>query len=181
MKRGRTEEWTKWRGLVSEQIASRQTVAAFCRDRGLCDWQFYDWKKRVREGEAAKFVAVKVAAVAKQAPAAAGRAIEVRLPRGRSLVIEPGFDAGHRMRRKIGKVDCLPVLVSERGQRLTPSSTHKTFATLSRAIGLRPPATKNRNGRGPRLQDFRHCFATRRLINWYRGRWSLASRRRKTS
>lgn len=59
-------------------------------------------------------------------------------------------------------------LVSERGQRLTPSSTRKTFATLSRAIGLRPPATKNRSGRGPRLQDFRHCFATRRLINWYR-------------
>src|SRR5262249_32267811 len=25
-----------------------------------------------------------------------------------------------------------------------------------------------RVGRGPRLQDFRHSFATRRLINWYR-------------
>ena len=59
-------------------------------------------------------------------------------------------------------------LVSERGQRLTPSSTRKTFATLSRAIGLRPPGRKNRSGRGPRLQDFRHSFATRRLINWYR-------------
>lgn len=59
-------------------------------------------------------------------------------------------------------------LVSERGQRLAPSSTRKTFATLSRAIGLRPPGRKNRSGRGPRLQDFRHSFATRRLINWYR-------------
>lgn len=95
MKHGRTEEWVKWRGLVSEQIASGQTVAAFCRDRGLRDWQFYDWKKRVREGEAAKFVAVKVAAVAEPALAVACRAIEVRLPRGRSLMIEPGFDAGH--------------------------------------------------------------------------------------
>lgn len=47
MKHGRTEEWAKWRKLVSEQIASGQTVAAFCRDRGLRDWQFYDWKKRV--------------------------------------------------------------------------------------------------------------------------------------
>jgi hypothetical protein len=95
MKHGRTEEWAKWRRLVSEQIASGQTVAAFCRDRGLRDWQFYDWKKRVRGAEAAKFVAVEVAAVAKQAPAAADRAIEVRLSRGRSIVIEPGFDAGH--------------------------------------------------------------------------------------
>ena len=60
MKRGQTEEWAKWRGLVSEQIASGQTVAAFCRDRGLRDWQFYDWKKRVREAGASKFVAVEV-------------------------------------------------------------------------------------------------------------------------
>ncbi len=95
MKRGQTEEWAKWRSLVSEQIASEQTVAAFCRDRGLRDWQFYDWKKRVRGAEAAKFIPVEVATVAEQALATAGRAIEVRLPRGRSLVIEPGFDAGH--------------------------------------------------------------------------------------
>jgi hypothetical protein len=81
--------------LVSEQIASGQTVAAFCRDRGLRDWQFYDWKKRVREAEAANFVAVEVAAVAEPALAVACGAIEVRLPRGRSLMIEPGFDAGH--------------------------------------------------------------------------------------
>ena len=59
-------------------------------------------------------------------------------------------------------------LVSERGQRLAPSSTRKTFARLSCAIGLRPPARRRRSGRGPRLQDFRHSFVTRRLINWYR-------------
>jgi hypothetical protein len=47
MKHGRTEEWAKWRRLVSEQIASGQTVAAFCRDRGLRVWQFYDWKKQL--------------------------------------------------------------------------------------------------------------------------------------
>ncbi|MBX8634776.1 MAG: tyrosine-type recombinase/integrase [Thermoplasmata archaeon] len=59
-------------------------------------------------------------------------------------------------------------LISEQGRRLAPSSTRKTFATLSCAIGLRPPARENRSGRGPRLQDFRHSFVTRRLINWYR-------------
>jgi hypothetical protein len=95
MKHGQTEEWAKWRKLVSEQIASGRTVAAFCRDRSLRDWQFYDWKKRIRETEAAKFVPVEVEAVAEQAHAAAGRAIEVRLPRARSLLVEPGFDASH--------------------------------------------------------------------------------------
>jgi hypothetical protein len=44
---------------ISEQNQSGQTVAAFGRDRGLQDSLFYDWK-RLREGETAKFVEVKV-------------------------------------------------------------------------------------------------------------------------
>ena len=95
MKRGRTEDWAKWRRLISQQIASGRTVAAFCRDRGLRDWQFYEWKKRVREADAANFVAVKVVAPSEAAVVTSGKAIEVRLPRGRSLVVEPGFDARH--------------------------------------------------------------------------------------
>jgi integrase len=33
---------------------------------------------------------------------------------------------------------------------------------------LRAVTGTSRVGRGPRLQDFRHCFATRKLIEWYR-------------
>jgi integrase len=33
---------------------------------------------------------------------------------------------------------------------------------------LRAATGSRRIGRGPRLQDFRHCFATRKLIEWYR-------------
>lgn len=95
MRQRGTEEWTKWRGLVSEQIASGQSVAAFCRDRGLRDGQFYDWKKRVSEAEAVKFVSVKVAPGEGPAAVAAVKSIEIRLRRGRSLVVEPGFDAQH--------------------------------------------------------------------------------------
>jgi hypothetical protein len=98
MKREQTEEQAKWRGLVSEQVASGQSVAVFCRDRGLRDWQFYEWKKRLREAEAAKFVAVEVAQTAETKwPAAVAHsgAIEVWLCRGRSLMVEPGFDAHH--------------------------------------------------------------------------------------
>jgi transposase-like protein len=97
MKQLRAELWMKWRGLVSEQSQSGQTVAAFCRDRGIRDSQFYDWKKRVREGEAAKFVEVKVKASSEQRTPAPERypAIEIRLSKGRSILVEPGFDASH--------------------------------------------------------------------------------------
>jgi hypothetical protein len=91
------EVWTKWRELVSEQSHSGQTVKVFCSDRGLRDSLFYDWKKRLRESEAAKFVEVKVKESCKQEMPAPGHgpAIEIRLKKGRSLLVEPGFDANH--------------------------------------------------------------------------------------
>ena len=97
MKQLREELWMKWRGLVSEQSQSVQTVAAFCRDRGIRDSQFYDWKKRIREGEAAEFVEVKVKASSEQPAPAPERypAIEIRLSKGRCILVEPGFDASH--------------------------------------------------------------------------------------
>lgn len=57
--------------------------------------------------------------------------------------------------------------ISETGQRLQGCTARRTFAQISCAAGLRAPAENRRRGRGPRLQDFRHCFATRRLIDWY--------------
>jgi transposase-like protein len=97
MKQLRAELWMKWRALVSEQSQSGQTVSAFCRDRGIRNSQFYDWKKRIRAGEAAKFVEVKVKASSEQRTPALERypAIEILLSKGRSLLVEPGFDAGH--------------------------------------------------------------------------------------
>lgn len=59
-------------------------------------------------------------------------------------------------------------LVSERGRPLPSCTVRDTFARISCVIGLRSPTATGGVGRGPRLQDFRHCFATRRLIEWYR-------------
>jgi hypothetical protein len=72
-------------------------VTAFCHDRGIRDAQFYDWKKRVREVEAAKFVEVKVKESSEQRRPAPEHhpAIAIRLNNGRSLLVEPGFDASH--------------------------------------------------------------------------------------
>ncbi len=55
-------------------------------------------------------------------------------------------------------------LVSEHGQRLAKTTVRGTFAELSRQIGLRGPCDRQ----GPRLHDFRHRFAVRTLLNWYR-------------
>lgn len=58
--------------------------------------------------------------------------------------------------------------VSRRGSRLVSHTVRRAFAVLSQGIGLRAAAAPRRLGRGPRLQDLRHTFATRRLIEWYR-------------
>lgn len=59
-------------------------------------------------------------------------------------------------------------LVSERGKRLNACSVRSMFVRMSRATGLRCATKDGRNGCGPRLQDFRHSFATGRMIEWYR-------------
>lgn len=58
-------------------------------------------------------------------------------------------------------------LVSEYGTRLQGGAVRRSFAKLSSAVGLRPKGEKH-VGRGPRLQDLRHSFATRKLLEWYR-------------
>ncbi|MBI2187341.1 MAG: tyrosine-type recombinase/integrase [Acidobacteria bacterium] len=58
--------------------------------------------------------------------------------------------------------------VSERRTRITEWITRYTFAVVSRTVGLRPPTSGGRHGRGPRIQDLRHRFAAQTLIAWYR-------------
>jgi hypothetical protein len=92
-----TEVWAKWSGLISEQAESGQSAAVFCRERGLRVWLFYAWKKRLREAEGSKFIEVGVrsAEAARQLSAPGDKAIEIRLRKGRSLMVEPGFEASH--------------------------------------------------------------------------------------
>ena len=92
-----TEARAKWREVIFEQQQSGKSVAVFCQDRGLRVWQFYEWKKRLRESETAKFVEVQVAAPAEPVRPAETRssAIEIRLREGRSLAVEPGCEASH--------------------------------------------------------------------------------------
>ncbi len=59
-------------------------------------------------------------------------------------------------------------LIGEHGTRLIAGSVRSMFVRLSRAVGLRAKTEDGRHGFGPRLQDFRHSFATGRLVEWYR-------------
>jgi integrase len=54
--------------------------------------------------------------------------------------------------------------VSGRGTRLDGADVRRTFYYLSRQIGLRGASDSH----GPRLHDFRHRFAVKTLVQWYR-------------
>jgi integrase len=56
------------------------------------------------------------------------------------------------------------LFVSSRGNRLDVADIHRTFYLLSRQIGLRGVSDSH----GPRLHDFRHRFALKTLLQWYR-------------
>src|SRR5579885_2444934 len=114
--RERSEQaWAKWRKVISEQGRSGQSVAAFCRERGLSAPHFYWWKKRLREGTAARlvkvgrpavasgFVEVKVAAAAPEPSAPSDARVEIRLSDG-SRVVGQGFDL-EQVRVLVGVVE----------------------------------------------------------------------------
>ena len=79
--------------MISEQMRSGKSVAAFCRELKLCASHFYWWKKRLQENTAARFVEVQVAESPANVPG--DSRIEVRLQNGRSLMVGPGFDPEH--------------------------------------------------------------------------------------
>jgi hypothetical protein len=92
----RDEVWAKWRAVITEQRGSGQTVAAFCRERSVREWQFFAWKKRLSQAETRQLVEVQVVGGRPvPLPAAPGPAIEIRLEGGRRVFVEPGFDADH--------------------------------------------------------------------------------------
>lgn len=86
MRDWRVRSHREWRALIEEQEGGQETIAAFCRRRGLTEQSFYRHRRRMREemGE--------------------GGFAEVALSRGESLrvvvegqrcwiEVEEGFDA----------------------------------------------------------------------------------------
>ena len=84
----------KWRGLISEQSGSGQTIEAFCRERGLTTSQFYTWRKRLRGSVAEQFLEVQVAKPAARPMPSKRGAIEIRLAEGRCVSGGTWFRSG---------------------------------------------------------------------------------------
>lgn len=70
-----------------------------------------------------------------------------------------------RGRHWVGRPVSPYLFVSSRGNRIDSAEIRRAFYKLSRQIGLRGLSDSH----GPRLHDFRHRFATKTLIAWYRG------------
>ena len=96
----------EWRDRLARQVASRQSIAAFCRSEGIAEGTFYGWRARLganaeREQSAAKapaaFVdigtvnslgASKSTKPAEDRPDDRGGKIEVRIDLGRGLMLQ---------------------------------------------------------------------------------------------
>lgn len=70
----------------------------------------------------------------------------------------------HRRDRIYPRPQTPSFFLSEQGRRVTWWILRWTFVKLSHQCGLRAPGAR----RGPRLHDFRHTFAVRTLLGWYR-------------
>ena len=98
--------------------------------------------------------------------------LTVRLTKfGKSRLVPLHATTGAALRRYAGRRDahlgshCGPTFfVTEQGRRLLHQYVHRVFWRLSREIGLRRSGDRT----GPRVHDFRHRFAIRTLLDWYR-------------
>ncbi|WP_143541500.1 site-specific integrase [Rhizobium anhuiense] len=60
------------------------------------------------------------------------------------------------------------MFVTCKGHRLGDCGARYNFALVCQQIGLRLRQDYKRHGRGPRIHDFRHTFAVRTMLTWYR-------------
>lgn len=72
----------------------------------------------------------------------------------------------------LGDRPSLYLFISSTANRLAQSSVSETFYALSRQIGLRHPCANH----GPRIHDFRHRFAVRTILTWYRSGKTIEAR-----
>ena len=78
-----------WRELVDRQKKSGLTVQAFCQQRGVSGWSFYQWRKRLAMNPRMSFALVETREASREGTAA----VELWLNGGDRLQIAPGVDA----------------------------------------------------------------------------------------
>ena len=79
-----------WSKLIAEQEASGQKARRFCRERGIGQWSFYRWRRRLRQVDTVEFALLETAPAAIAIP---DPALELVLRNGERLRIANGVDA----------------------------------------------------------------------------------------
>ena len=80
----------QWRERLAEHGRSGLTVKQFCQERGIAQWSFYAWRKRLQEQGTVRFALVERGRMG-QEPAPASR-LELILTTGERLRIGAGVD-----------------------------------------------------------------------------------------
>ncbi len=78
----------RWAELVRQQSQSGLSVSAFCREHGVSDQSFYNWRKRLADSEPVRFALVEA-----NAPVSRDGLLELILASGDRLRIAVGTDA----------------------------------------------------------------------------------------
>jgi hypothetical protein len=79
-----------WSKLIAEQEASGQKARPFCRERGIGEYSFYKWRRRLRQSDTVQFALLETAPAAITIP---DSALELVLGNGERLRIANGVDA----------------------------------------------------------------------------------------
>jgi hypothetical protein len=79
----------QWRELLAEHGRSGLTVKQFCQERGITQWSFYAWRKRLRGEGTVRFALVERGRVRPEPGAAE---LELILTTGERLRIGVGVD-----------------------------------------------------------------------------------------
>ena len=84
----RSDSASRWRAIVRGQAQSGLSVAAYCRRVRVPASSFYAWRRKLRD--TGMFTEVRVT----PEPDSANDhgALELHLPRGRRVIVRPGFD-----------------------------------------------------------------------------------------
>jgi transposase len=83
----------QWRERIAQQGRSGMSVRQFCQERGLREYSFYLWRKRLRSHAPVRFALVEGAA-GRQKSALTEASLELVLTSGERLCIGRGVDGG---------------------------------------------------------------------------------------
>jgi hypothetical protein len=80
----------EWAERIAAQQRSGMSVKQFCKERGLTEYSFYAWRKRLQENEPVRFALVERSA--RRQERTAEPALELVLASGERLRIGTGVD-----------------------------------------------------------------------------------------